>query len=108
MKLLEPISIGPLRVKNRIVMPPMGMGYAHEDGTVSDRVVNYYRQRAEGGVGMIVVENCIVDPDVLGVGPELNLYYDRLIPGLARLAEAVKKHHVVVGLQLKHMGRWTT
>jgi len=107
-KLLEPISIGRLRVKNRIVMPPMGMGYAHEDGSVSERVVNYYRQRAESGVGMIVVENCIVDPDVLGVGPELNLYADRFILGLAHLAEEVKKHDVVVGLQLNHMGRQTT
>lgn len=108
LKLLEPITFAGLRLKNRVVMPPMGMGFCHEDGTVSDRVVNYYVRRAESGVAMIVVENCIIDPDVLGVGPELNLYEDRFIPGLARLAEAIKKPRAVAGLQLNHMGRQTT
>ncbi len=110
MKLLEPITLakGRLRVKNRLVMPPMGMGYANEDGTVTDRVVEYYRARAQSGVGMIVVENCIIDPDVLGVGPELQLHADYHEPGLARVAETIKKYGAVVGLQLNHMGRQTT
>lgn len=108
MKLFEPISFAGLRVKNRVVMPPMGMGYCHQDGSVSDRVVNYYKQRAAGGVGMIIVENCIVDPDVLGVGPELNLFSDKFIPGLARVVDAVKPYGSTIGLQLNHMGRQTT
>ncbi|MBI3949772.1 MAG: FAD-dependent oxidoreductase [Acidobacteria bacterium] len=108
MKLLEPIQVGGLRVKNRIVMPPMGMGYANEDGTVSDRVINYYLRRAQSGVGMIVVENCIVDPDVMGVGPELRIHGDHYIEGLAKLVRAVKQYDVVVGIQLNHMGRQTT
>jgi 2,4-dienoyl-CoA reductase (NADPH2) len=108
LKLFEPISFAGLRVKNRVVMPPMGMGYCHPDGSVSDRVVNYYKQRAAGGVGMIVVENCIVDPDVLGVGPELNLFDDKFIPGLARVVDVVKPFGSTVGLQLNHMGRQTT
>lgn len=110
MKLLEPITLaqGKLRVKNRIVMPPMGMGYANEDGTVTERIVEYYRARAQSGVGMIVVENCIIDPDVLGVGPELQLHADYHVPGLTRLAGIVKGYGSVVGLQLNHMGRQTT
>jgi 2,4-dienoyl-CoA reductase (NADPH2) len=108
MKLFEPINVGPLRVKNRIVMPPMGMGYAHEDGSVSDRVLGYYDKRAASGIGMVVVENCIIDPDVLGVGPELHLHNDRYIPGLAKLAQTIKKHGAVAGIQLNHMGRQTT
>ncbi len=108
MKLLEPITFSGLRVKNRIVMPPMGMGYANEDGTVSERVIRYYLRRAQGGVGMIVVENCIVDPQVVGVGPELRIHEDRYIEGLRRLVQALKPYEVVVGLQLNHMGRQTT
>lgn len=108
MKLLEPISFAGLTVKNRVVMPPMGMGYCHEDGSVSERVINYYKQRAESGVGMIVVENCIVDPDVLGVGPELNLYDDKFVSGLAQVADTIKSFGSVAGLQLNHMGRQTT
>lgn len=108
MKLLEPIQIGPMRVKNRIVMPPMGMGYAHEDGSVSERLLGYYDKRAASGVGMVVVENCIVDPDVLGVGPELKLHDDSFVPGLSRLAKTIQKHGAVAGIQLNHMGRQTT
>ncbi|MFC1825688.1 hypothetical protein ACFL9T_23505, partial [Thermodesulfobacteriota bacterium] len=85
MKLFEPIRIGRLQVKNRIVMPPMGMGYANEDGTVSERVINYYVRRARCHVGMIVVEHCLVDPKVRGVGPELRISDDRYIEGLAKL-----------------------
>src|SRR5579884_2151096 len=106
--LFEPFQLRHLRLKNRIVMPPMGMGFAHEDGTVSDRMIRYYRQRAESGVGMIVVENCIVDPNVLGVGPELGLWSDEQLPGLERLRNALRPSGSVVGLQLNHMGRQTT
>ena len=90
MKLLEPITFanGRLRSKNRVVMPPMGMGYAHEDGRVSDKVIEYYRARAESGVGMMVVENCIIDPDVLGVGPELQLHSEIHLPGLEEVGRS--------------------
>ncbi|GBC81803.1 NADH oxidase [bacterium HR10] len=107
-KLLEPITFSGLRVKNRIVMPPMGMGYANEDGTVSDRMIRYYLRRAQSGVGMIVIENCIVDPQVVGVGPELRIHDDLYIEGLRRLVRALKPYDVIVGLQLNHMGRQTT
>jgi 2,4-dienoyl-CoA reductase (NADPH2) len=108
MKLLEPITFSGLHLKNRIVMPPMGMGYANEDGTVSDRVIHYYLRRAQRGVGMIVIENCIVDPEVVGVGPELRIHDDRYIAGLSQLVRALKPYGPVVGLQLNHMGRQTT
>ena len=110
MKLLEPITFanGRLQSRNRVVMPPMGMGYAHEDGRVSGKVVEYYRARAASGVGMIVVENCIIDPDVLGVGPELQLHNAIHLPGLQQLAETIKSFGTVAGLQLNHMGRQTT
>ena len=110
MKLLEPITFanGRLRSKNRVVMPPMGMGYAHEDGRVSDKVIEYYRARAESGVGMMVVENCIIDPDVLGVGPELQLHSEIHLPGLEELAGVIKGFGALAGLQLNHMGRQTT
>jgi 2,4-dienoyl-CoA reductase-like NADH-dependent reductase (Old Yellow Enzyme family)/NADPH-dependent 2,4-dienoyl-CoA reductase/sulfur reductase-like enzyme len=109
-KLLEPITFanGRLRSKNRVVMPPMGMGYAHEDGRVSAKVIEYYRARAKSGVGMMVVENCIIDPDVLGVGPELQLHNKIHLPGLQQLSEVIKGFGALAGLQLNHMGRQTT
>ena len=57
MKLLEPMSLGLLRLRNRIVMPPMATLYGAADGTVSEMLYEYYLRRARGGVGMVIVEN---------------------------------------------------
>lgn len=43
--------IGKLRVKNRIVMPPMASNLANADGSVSERMIEYYKARAMGGRG---------------------------------------------------------
>ena len=53
LKLLSPIRIGPMTVRNRIVMPAMNTSYATTDGEVTDRLVGFYRARARGGVRMM-------------------------------------------------------
>lgn len=108
MKLFEPLQIGTMVLKNRVIMAPMGTGYANEDGTVSQRLIDYYARRAAGGVSMIVLEHHMVHPSATGVGPELRLDDDRFIPGQARLVEALHRHGVKVGPQLNHPGRQTT
>ena len=45
-KIFEPASIGKMKLKNRIVMPPMGTNYAEPGGAVSQRMVDYYEARA--------------------------------------------------------------
>lgn len=105
--LFTPIEVAGLRLKNRLVMPPMGTGLPDHEGFVTDRTVDYYRRRAEGGVGIISVEASLVAPDSYGVGPEIRLHGERFVPGLRRLAEAVKAHDCAVGIQLWHPGRQT-
>ena len=53
-KLFEPIKIGDMEVKNRIVMPAMLLGLG-DDGKVTDRFKEFYAERARGGVGLIVI-----------------------------------------------------
>ena len=60
-KLFEPTKIGAMTVKNRIVMPAMGTDFGTQDGFVSPKLVDYYEERAKGGVGLIIVENTSVD-----------------------------------------------
>ena len=55
--LFSPISIGSLNVENRIVMPPMATNYASTEGYVTDKQIDYYVERAKGGVGYITVEH---------------------------------------------------
>ena len=60
--LFLPITINGMTLKNRAVMPSMGMGYGNSDNTVSDRLVAYLVRRAQGGTGLIITEICAVDP----------------------------------------------
>ena len=107
-KLFEPTHIGKMELKNRIVMPPMGTNMGTPDGHVTEEVVSYYRERARGGVGLIIVETTCVDAPVgKTTAFQLAIDNDRFIPGLSRLAETIHQHGSRTVLQLQHGGRGT-
>jgi len=100
-KLFEPTQIGEMQLKNRIVMPPMATIYANEDGSVSQRTIDYYEARARGGVGLIIVE--VTAPSLQCTSPhQLSLGDDKYIPGWRRLIEAVHKHDTKIAVQIQH------
>ncbi|HID11891.1 MAG TPA: FAD-dependent oxidoreductase [Candidatus Latescibacteria bacterium] len=103
--LFSPFRIRALSLRNRIVMAPMGTWYADEEGFVTDRLVAYYRERARGGVGLVIVEHTAVALEGRSSRRMLCAYDDRYIPGLARLAEAVHGEGAKIALQLNHVGR---
>ena len=49
-KLLEPVLVGTMKLRNRMVMAPMESRLNRPDGSVSQRLINYYAERAKGGV----------------------------------------------------------
>jgi 2,4-dienoyl-CoA reductase-like NADH-dependent reductase (Old Yellow Enzyme family)/thioredoxin reductase len=106
-KLFEPVRLGDLELKNRIIMPPMGTGLADRQGFVTDRLIDYYARRARGGVGAISIEATIITEETAGVGPETRIHGPEFVPGLAGLVDAVHVHDVPVGIQLWHPGRQT-
>ena len=55
-KLFERITINGMDLKNRIAMAPMGTFTENEDGTMSEKALRYYEERAKGGVGLIISE----------------------------------------------------
>ncbi|MDP6346856.1 MAG: NADH:flavin oxidoreductase, partial [Dehalococcoidia bacterium] len=105
MKLFEPIDIGTLHLKNRLVMPPMNSRMGDPGGVVSQRTVDYYARRAQGGVGFIIVEIGAVDPVQIVSPTQLQLSDDRFIPGMARLAQAIKDNGARSAIQIHHPGR---
>ncbi|MHA1645726.1 MAG: oxidoreductase [Candidatus Freyarchaeota archaeon] len=104
-KLFEPVSIGEMELRNRLVMPPMGTNFAAEDGSVTQRQINYYRERARGGVGLIIVEGAYVHPLGKGASLQLSLTDDEKISGLKKLAEAIQAEGAKAAVQLFHGGR---
>ena len=66
--LFEPTSIGKLRLKNKMAMAPMGpIGYADPNFAFTQRLQDYYVERAKGGIGLIITGLCDVAPDIEGI-----------------------------------------
>src|SRR5512136_283107 len=106
MKLLEPVEIGTLELRNRIVMPAMGTNYANRDGSVSDRLLDYYSERAKGGAGLIILEvTCIDSPIGKTIANQLCIHDDAMIPGLKTLAQSIQARGAKAAVQLHHAGR---
>lgn len=104
MKLFDPIAIGKIEVRNRIVMPPMTTRFADREGYATEQLIQYYATRARGGVGLVIVEMSGVDPAGRHRDSELGIYNDNFIPGLRRLVEKVKANGAKIGIQLAHGG----
>jgi 2,4-dienoyl-CoA reductase-like NADH-dependent reductase (Old Yellow Enzyme family)/thioredoxin reductase len=98
-------AIGMARVRNRIVMPAMGTNFTGTDGMVSDRNLQYYGERARGGVGLIIVEAAYVDQTTHQRPNAIGASADKFIPGLRRLAETIRAEGAVPAVQLIHNGR---
>ena len=99
--LFSPIKIGKTEVRNRIVMPPMSLGYgAGLDGTVTERGIHYYEARAKGGVGLVIVEATAVNDVRKHLPISLGLFDDKQIPSWRKLAKAVHGHGAKLAAQL--------
>jgi len=103
--LFQPIDIGRLHIKNRLVMAPIGTLFCASDGYVCDRVVEYYKARAKGGFGLIIVEGSIVDPLGKGGPRQLCIWDDSFISGFRRLVDCIHDNGAMAALQLMHAGR---
>lgn len=106
-KLFAPGKIGKMRVKNRLVMPPMVRNYADEKGMVTKRYVDHIAAIAKGGVGMMVLEASFIEQAGRGFKNELGVHSDKVIPGLKKLVAAAHQYGAVIGPQLYHAGRQT-
>ncbi len=68
-RLSEPGWIGNVRLKNRVLKAPQHTGLANPDGSITDRLLRYYKEVASGGVGMVIVEYAWVDDDASRASP---------------------------------------
>ena len=105
-KLFDPIDIPgtTLHLRNRLVMPPMNMNDAGPGGVVTDQVIDHYVQRAQGGVGLIIVAAAYVREDGKLSRNQLGMSSDEHIKPLARLAAAIKDHGAAAAIQIHHAG----
>ncbi|MDP2643628.1 MAG: hypothetical protein Q8P24_01680 [Desulfobacterales bacterium] len=105
--IFSPFKLGPHVLKNRLVALPIFTGYAFPSGQVSPVLIEHYSRLSASGVAMVVVANVAVAPDGTTSKYNLRIDDDRFVPGLARLAQAVKSSGALACLQLNHAGRLT-
>ena len=100
--------IGPLTLRNRILMAPMEKNLALPTGAVTRRYIDYCEARAAGGAALILLESMYVHPAGKNHRYQLGLHDDDLVPGYRRLIEACHRHGALVGAQLQFAGRETS
>lgn len=105
-KLFETMTIHGLTIKNRIVMPSMGLAYTH-NYTLNDRYAAFYRERARGGVGLMTIGPFGIDR-AGSVPLMLGLFEDDFVPPLKGLIDEIRcASDCKVAAQLLHMGRYS-
>lgn len=105
--LLAPLKVRSLNLKNRIVMPPMANNRATLAGDSTDAIIEHYAARANG-VGLIIVEHSYVTQAGRANPSQLGIHEDSNVPGLIRLAGAVRAAGTECIIQITHAGSRTT
>jgi 2,4-dienoyl-CoA reductase-like NADH-dependent reductase (Old Yellow Enzyme family)/thioredoxin reductase len=107
--LLEPFNLKHLNLRNRFVMAPMCTRLARPDGSVTKKLIDYYVERAKGGVGLIILEYSYLDElESKAAISQLGVQSDHMITGLSDLAESLHAEGAQAVLQIAHGGNQTS
>jgi len=103
--LFSPIVINNCEIKNRIAYPSLGLLYSH-DRKLNDRYIEFYRARAEGGVGLLTVGP--VGVDFIGSGMlVLGIDKDEAVSDFSRLTKIISDAGARPWIQLFHAGAYS-
>lgn len=104
-KVLTPIKVGPMELKNRVQFLAMAKSLGNPDYTISKKQIAYYEAVARGGAGLITPGAAIAFPEYPSVLPmQPGVFDDKFIPGLQKLADAVHKYGAKITMQPWHPG----
>jgi 2,4-dienoyl-CoA reductase-like NADH-dependent reductase (Old Yellow Enzyme family) len=106
--LSRPLRIGPVEVKNRVVVPALATGFGSWEGYVTERCISYYLERARGGAGLLVVEPAAVAAEGRIASNTPLIDDDKYIQMHSRLCDVVHAEGAKLFLQLVHAGRKTS
>jgi len=102
-KLLKPLKLGDLSLKNRIALAPMTRARAGTERIPNEIMADYYRQRASAG--LIITEATTISPQANGWNESPGIYTDAMVEGWKKVVDAIHEVEGTVFLQLWHCGR---
>lgn len=103
--LFNKTKIRNLELKNRVIMAPMCMYKAKENGIVTPFHIEHYVTRASGGVGLVITEATAISPEGRISNQDLGIWNDRQVEVLKELTNRVHSYDAKIGIQIAHAGR---
>lgn len=104
--LLSPMNIGTMTVKNRVVMTAAEMSLGQTDGCPTEKMMDYFEERAKGGIGLIITGICRVnDMGAASTFTQLAMSHDYHIAPMREFAGRIHRHGAKLCVQLHHPGR---
>ncbi|MGL6064960.1 MAG: NADH:flavin oxidoreductase [Fusobacteriaceae bacterium] len=105
MTIFDSYKIKNIEIKNRIILPPLvRFSKVGRDGLVTEDLVEWYRDVAAGGAGMIIVEATCVAEDGKLRNNQIGIWNDSFIPGLKKIVDQCRKYNTPVIIQIHHRG----
>lgn len=101
--LFEPLSIGNLRLKNRIAMAPMTRGRAGKERIPNELMAEHYYQRS--GAGLLITEATVISKQGIGWIDSPGIFNDAMVAGWRKVTDKLKPTGTPIFLQLWHCGR---
>lgn len=103
-KIFEPIQIGAMTLKNRLVVPAMASNYSNVEGMATEQLIGYHEAKAKGGWGLIIVEDYRICPEAGASAKLPGLYEDKQIPSHQELTRRVHEAGGKIVAQIYHAG----
>ena len=100
-----PLAVRGARLRNRVVGAPMERNYCDLSGRPTQQYVDYLEARAAGGAALLFTESSYVSQTSQARPHQMGMHADHVLPGLARVADAVHRHGALLGVELNHAGR---
>jgi 2,4-dienoyl-CoA reductase-like NADH-dependent reductase (Old Yellow Enzyme family)/thioredoxin reductase len=101
--LFQPGNIGKMHLENRLIMAPLGTVLLDSEGGVTDNLLDYYRPRAAGGIGLVIAQCASPNIEAKALY-SLGIYDDKFVPGLRQLFQVIHEGGAKVAVQLMHPG----
>jgi 2,4-dienoyl-CoA reductase-like NADH-dependent reductase (Old Yellow Enzyme family) len=101
--LFDPLQLGDLTLKNRLIMAPLTRSRSGAERTPGPLVAEYYAQRASAG--LIITEATSVTPMGIGYADTPGIWSDAQVEGWKLTTDAVHRADGLIFLQLWHVGR---
>lgn len=99
------MKIHQLALKNCLVMPPMATAKSNPDGSVTEDICQYYKEKAlYSKIGLIITEHAFICTQGKASDNQLSIADDSMIPGLKMLTDAVHETDVKIMAQINHAG----